>query len=215
MALADNVIHAWHFDESSGDAADAVGSMTLTNVNTSTYGAGLLANAVTTVRASSQRLTSTAGVFPSTPSAYTINVWFQVSATPSSGQSYKIFKNDGNALNAHIEAFYFNNSGTTELYCRMSDNTNTTFTILTNQSLSLNTWYMLTLKWNGTTFQAYLNASSLGTQSVGSIGYKDNISELFSIAGFSPDGNEYRSGKTDETVRSASIFRTRFWYDLL
>lgn len=37
MALKDSVKHAWHFNQSSGDAVDAVGGTTLTNVNTAPY----------------------------------------------------------------------------------------------------------------------------------------------------------------------------------
>lgn len=45
MALTDNLIGYWKLDESSGDAASEVNSYTLTNVNTTTFGTGIINNA--------------------------------------------------------------------------------------------------------------------------------------------------------------------------
>ncbi len=47
MALTDNLISYWKLDESSGNAADAHGSNTLTNNNTATYAAAKINNGVT------------------------------------------------------------------------------------------------------------------------------------------------------------------------
>lgn len=44
MALTDNLVSYWKLDESSGNAADSVGSNTLTNNNTTAYAAGKINN---------------------------------------------------------------------------------------------------------------------------------------------------------------------------
>ena len=59
MALTDNLVSYWKLDESSGNAADSVGSNTLTNTGTATYAAGKINNGVV-VNGSSQRLDSAA-----------------------------------------------------------------------------------------------------------------------------------------------------------
>ena len=56
MALTDNLVSYWKLDESSGNAADSVGSNTLTNVNTATYAAGKINNGVNLELDSSQYL---------------------------------------------------------------------------------------------------------------------------------------------------------------
>ncbi len=54
MALTDNIVSYWKFNESSGNAADSAGSNTLTNNNTITYVAGKLSNAAHINSASTQ-----------------------------------------------------------------------------------------------------------------------------------------------------------------
>lgn len=55
-ALDTNLVSYWKLDESSGNASDSVGSNTLTNNNTVTYGAGWINNEASFVAASSQSL---------------------------------------------------------------------------------------------------------------------------------------------------------------
>ena len=54
MALTDNLVSYWKLDESSGNAADSVGSNTLTNTNTVTYSAGKINNGADFERDSAQ-----------------------------------------------------------------------------------------------------------------------------------------------------------------
>lgn len=54
MALTDNLVSYWKFDESSGNAADSVGSNTLTNNNTITYAAAKINNGADMESGSSQ-----------------------------------------------------------------------------------------------------------------------------------------------------------------
>jgi len=54
MALIDNLVSYWKFDESSGNAADAHGSNTLTNNNTATFAAGKINNGADLESSSSQ-----------------------------------------------------------------------------------------------------------------------------------------------------------------
>lgn len=54
MALTDNIVSYWKFNESSGNASDSAGSNTLTNNNTTTYVAAKIANGANLVRSSAQ-----------------------------------------------------------------------------------------------------------------------------------------------------------------
>lgn len=58
MALTDNIVNYWRFDEASGNAADAVNSKTLTNNNTTPYAAGKINNAASFTSGSSQYFNS-------------------------------------------------------------------------------------------------------------------------------------------------------------
>lgn len=56
MALTDQLVSYWKFDESSGNAADSVGSNTLTNINTAAYASAKINNGIDLERGSSQQM---------------------------------------------------------------------------------------------------------------------------------------------------------------
>ncbi len=79
MALTDNLVGFYRFDESSGNASDSSGnSRTLTNNGTATYSSGKINNACS-LNGSNQRFTSTDSAFNIT-GAFSVSAWFNASS---------------------------------------------------------------------------------------------------------------------------------------
>lgn len=174
MSLTTDLVHYWKLDESSGDAADTVGSFTFPNVNTVTYSAGKINNGANLAMASSQCFltSSTTALNGGTAlTAYTLSIWiYRTSLPPTSGtgQAGRFFQNGGNAGEFLIG--YKNVSGTYSFYVEHYDNGSNKIAIDYTVTLSTSTWYHVALTWNGTTLTLYLNGASVGTpQSTSSI----------------------------------------------
>jgi hypothetical protein len=86
MSLTTNLVSYWKLDESSGNAADSVGSNTLTNINTVTYAAAKINNGAS-INSSSNYLgitdASQTGL-AITPNL-SLSVWVKFNTTPGSG----------------------------------------------------------------------------------------------------------------------------------
>lgn len=186
MALATNQIHVWHFNESSGNAADSIGAMTETNNGSVTYGAGLLGNCAL-LTGSNQYFNNTADPFwtSATPSAYTINVWVQASSLPAFNTDNFILNTDGTTNPGSVRIFYRDEAGTPKYGFRSFDNTGsgTPTSVIVAGTMTLNTWYMWTMTWSGTQIEGFINASSIGTAAISTFGRNDPVPNFARIAG--------------------------------
>jgi hypothetical protein len=82
MALTDNLVSYWKLDESSGNAADSVGSNTGTNVGSIAYSAGKINNGAT--MGSSKRFDcGVTGINITGKQAFTFAMWAKVSSYTS------------------------------------------------------------------------------------------------------------------------------------
>jgi hypothetical protein len=75
MALTDNLVSYWKFDEASGNAADAVGSNTLTNNNTTPYVAGKINNGADLERGSSQDFSVASPTGTRFTGSFSVAIW--------------------------------------------------------------------------------------------------------------------------------------------
>lgn len=198
MALTDNQLHVWHFNESSGNAADSVGSMTLTNNGTITYGAGLLANCALGTGVNQYFDNTAASFWASTPTSFTVNVWIQASSTPGTDVDYMLINTDGTTNPGSLRLHYRNASSVVATVFQAFDNTGSgaAYTIANVQTLTTNTWYMWTATWSGTAMELFINASSVGTLPLLSFGRNDPVSSFTRIMG--QGGGDALQGKMDE-----------------
>ena len=74
MSLTTNLVSYWKLDESSGNAADSVGSNTLTNTGTATYGTGKINNGIV-LNGSSQYAVNTSLSSSISNSSYSVSAW--------------------------------------------------------------------------------------------------------------------------------------------
>jgi Concanavalin A-like lectin/glucanases superfamily len=76
------LIHYWKLDESSGDAQDAVGNMTMTNINSTQFVAGKINNGADFELDSQNYLQSNSNLTNSTLTSYTSCFWTKIESQP-------------------------------------------------------------------------------------------------------------------------------------
>ncbi len=84
MAANKGLVSYWKLDESSGNAADSVGSNTLTNTNSVTYPAGKINNGALFSNPSSKQLKATATGLP-TGTTFSVALWYKGSSPVGDG----------------------------------------------------------------------------------------------------------------------------------
>jgi len=113
MALIDNLVSYWKLDEASGNAADSVGSNTLTNTGTVAFAAGKINNGVTLVRGNSKSLAiadaSQTGL-DLLSTDFTLQAWVKPSSAPT-GVKYQIINKYQGGVSEAYELSYRDDSG--------------------------------------------------------------------------------------------------------
>jgi len=195
--LTDQLVAYYKLDEASGNAADSVGSVTLTNTGTATYGAGKINNGVNLARASSQRLNA------ADPSAFhlssiTLAGWFKLASNPSGSYYTLICKVYGGSWASPYASFYIRLPSLTDIEIGNTFNGSSLDAVgITVSALSTGVWYHVALTYDAGTGsrRLYLNGSDVGgdTKS-GNIQYSTGEFNL----GRTGDSGEGLDGSLDE-----------------
>jgi len=115
MALTDNLVSFWKFDESSGNAADSVGSNTLVNNGSATFVSGLINNAAHLVRASSQYFKVSSNLGIAGNGDITISMWVKFTASASSPFNFVFDFRSTSGADKRLGLLYFYNGGSPKL----------------------------------------------------------------------------------------------------
>ncbi len=200
----------WNFDESSGNAADAVGSNTLTNVNTVTYVSGLINNAALMVRAtpfvnsSYFSITDAAQTGLDITGNLSVSMWIKLTtalsgyanealltkydyATPQQSYSIDIIPSGGNFSVRFITSSTGSN--------------NDQMTVACGTAPSTGVWTHLAVVFTAAsaTTEVYVNAVSKGT-ATGSFTSIFNSTAPFQLSGFGVAGQDANfDGQMDAT----------------
>jgi hypothetical protein len=154
MALSTNLVAYWKFDESSGNASDSVGSRTLTNNNTATYGTGIINNGgvLNGTNQSFTRTSATLGV----SNSWSVNYWVKFDV---SGNVEKLLNfNAGDDKN--VISLYKTSGDKFRVVIANSTATGYKDYVTTTTTFSTGVWYMLTVTYDGTTLILYINGTS-------------------------------------------------------
>lgn len=157
MALTDNLVAFWKLDESSGNAADSVGSFTLTNRGTTTYTAGLINNGADFGSANTTKALNTSNTLGIDGGAMSISLWVKLNTEiPSGTWSLAVQQNLTSTKTGYWFRYYYN-SGTPylewERWRNNSADQRGTYTV----SLGTSTWHHLVITYDTTTVKGYLD----------------------------------------------------------
>lgn len=175
--LLTNLVSYWKMDESSGGTgdvsrADAHGSNTLTDINTTASGTGIINNGAHFVYDDGTILTNTSptGMSPGSGD-FSISLWLYLEYHSNYGENRLIGKWRGPSL--WQQQFKFNVEGSSPtFYLRLVTNTVTygSETRGVEQNLSHDTWHHLVVTWDASahTAEFFVDGSSVGSDSSGS-----------------------------------------------
>lgn len=204
MALDTNLVSYWKFDESSGNAADAVGSNTLTNNNTATFATGKINNAADLELSSTQYFSiadaSQSGLdFSST---WSLSGWVNLE---SNGVSNFIASKDDNNQRSYVIRIQANDGGASanrivgQMFSSLT--TNARWEGYGSTQLSTGTWYhvVVTFDASGPTMKMYVNGvEETVTITVSTFsGTIQNGTAPFQVGADTFDGGKY-DGMIDE-----------------
>jgi len=139
----------WKLDESSGNASDSVGSITLTNNNTATYSAGKISNGLNLAGASSQYMTASSFTITA---AFSLSMWVKNTATGVNGYMFS--------------SPTISSTDCVDIAMRTDNKfsySNFLVEVVSASTLSAGTWYHIVVTSDGTNSVLYLNGVSDAT----------------------------------------------------
>lgn len=157
----------YKLDESSGDASDSVGSITMTNYGTTTYTTGKINNGADggTGSSSKQLLNTTQSPisYNDLTNAFSINLWLKPNASLTGTDSYfgGVVPSNG-SLQRYCDMLF--TSATNTLRVRIGNSGGNNF-FNTGTNPSSGTWYMFSVTYDGSTLKTYINASETSSTS--------------------------------------------------
>ena len=155
--LSTGLTHYWKLDEASGNAIDSVGTLTLTNNNSATYVSGFINNAANFVRNNTQYLKTTTDIHPTTLTSYSVSFWVNQASQPSEGEIQTWFVNSDAPGSFEIRYDNALTPGTKQIQVRQFSSSGGQYFINHNINLNTSAWYFITLTWDGTQIQLYVN----------------------------------------------------------
>lgn len=198
MALTDNLVSYYKLDESSGNAADSVGSNTLTNNGTTAFAPGKINNGAD-LEAGSSNYFSIADASQTGldfTGDFSLSCWLKFESLPSSSQFGILDKwlSTGDQLSYLID---YNTNGTAGIRVFTSSTGGGAGVAggQANFTASTATWYHLVVSKSGTTTTVYIDDSSVGTIT-NSNAIFDGTSALF--LGNENDASRFFDGIIDE-----------------
>jgi len=191
MALTDNLVSYYKLDEASGNAADSVGSNTLTNNNSMTYGAGKINNGAIASRTGSKYLTITnaAQTGLGITGSFSMSFWVKIASAPPNNDQYMLMGKERNAAGEGIYVLYYaQTSGVLNLRMEIRDNSSYVVKIY---NVDLGTSAFKHIVWTFTAgthlYNLYIDGTHVVTDDAGTIDPTTN-NDKFGIGG-SPDAS--------------------------
>lgn len=200
MALIDNLVSYWKLDESSGNAADAHGSNTLTNNGTTPFVAAKINNGADLEAGSSQSFSITDGSQSGLDfsTALSFAMWFKPESQPPAVYFPLVRKSSQPGQEAYTFSYSVSGGANLRISVDATGNGTSTDTLTVSQTLSNATFYHIVVTWDGGTKTAkfYVDGSQVGGDQTGT-----NVASIFnSSADFvlGADGTFFTDGVMDE-----------------
>lgn len=191
MALTTNIISYFKLDELSGNAVDSVGSNTLTNINTVTYGSALINNGADFGSANTGKKLAIGSII--TGGNITIQAWVKLKTAIAAG-SYGLFEQEDDTALRIFNVMYNFNAGTPQVQADYHKNNTSDNFVTSTTTLSTSSFSQIVITYDSTTYTMYINAVSVGTPLVISGGGSGSVS-----------GNEFTLGEAPRFGAYASV----------
>lgn len=195
MSLLTNLTSYWKLDESSGNAADSVGSVTLTNTNTVGYAAALVNNGADFGTANTNKYllnTTNAGI---DGGAVSISCWVKVRTEIAAGTWFFVWQASATSQVAYDIRYDFNAGSRRVGFERTKIGSGAAQTVNSTITLGTSTFHHLVLTYDGATVTGYIDGASVGT--IASSG--NGVSATTSQFSLGSDGGSFASAYMDET----------------
>ena len=200
MALTDNIISYWKFDESSGNAADSVTTNDLTNNGTTPFAAALINNGADFGTGNSTKYFSIASNLGITGGAFSCSLWIKVRTEPATSTSYHLFIQQDTGTDTRYDIIYQNDdAGIKKLLIRRMTpgNGGSDVSLTYDTTLGTTVWRHLVWAYNGTTLKGYLDNTEIVTSAASGNG-TINIDSRFWIGAGGDTPTNFSSVYVDE-----------------
>lgn len=189
-ALADSLVSYWKMDESSGTAADSVGSNTLTNNGSAVFTTGKINNAVTAVRNTDyMSITDGSQSGLDITSSFTINMWVNWTALSNGNWNGMVskFSNSGPSYATAI----LRDGSTYYITLRIHNGTTDYYNLQTITAPSTGVWIMYTFVFDASanTADIYANTSNIYARTDATID-PQNAGAEFRVGWFNNDDSQ-------------------------
>ena len=154
MALTDELLNYWKLDESSGNASDSVGSVTLTNSNV-TYSSGKINNCAV-FNSGTDKLTGTIADIDSYSDGWSISFWAYHNNT-AIGREWLWQIGESSSLGTCFVGTW--ESPWTNLWFKFGNGETSFYGTNTSQSIPNEEWFHIVATVNGTSQKLYYNGS--------------------------------------------------------
>jgi len=207
MALTDNLISYWKFDESSGNASDELSTNDLTNNDTCTYATGHINNAVTTASAATRWMSKSSPTdIPGGGNQgedLSVSFWLKINTFPGSNISDALVAvwdhNSGTNRSWALQFTHFaGGAKSLRFFSRDAANNNYWTDVTVTGVISEGTWYHIVITFDGSTAtkNTWVDASSIDGPEAGQGNTLRNVTPDFTVG--SNDGGEYADASFDE-----------------
>lgn len=165
ITLTTSIISYWKLDESSGNAADSVGSNTLTNTNTVTYAAGKINNGADFGASNTNKKLTNTGAGGIDGGAISFSCWIKPTALPTSdadpyATSTFSMMSQGNSSSSAFYSMHLSNvSGTQRVYFTRFKNSVGSTGAYGDSTTSTSVFTHIVGTYDGTTLKVYINGS--------------------------------------------------------
>src|ERR1700733_5860995 len=190
MSLTTNLVSYWGFNQSSGNATDSIGGMTLTNTS-GTYSAGKVGNAWNGTGSSTYLLESSYNSGSQT--TFSFGLWFK---TTSTGRADLIdfYKSDFSTVAMIQVNGYSGGSSAGRVTLNLYYSSANHFSEALKTGLNDGNWHLVVATVTGSATAIYIDGVSVGTNTNGSAMSLDYVS----VGGDINNTTNYLNGSVDE-----------------
>lgn len=161
MALTDNIVAYWSFDESSGNAYSRYDGNTLTNVNSTSFAAGKKNNAASLAKASSNyfQLNYANQTGFGFTSDFTLSFWIKLTSQPTGAYPYYHLMNRWDENQQRSFSLTYSALSDPYIYMAISktgvDSSDSDVINFDTKELTNDTWFHIVIGWDASAYTGY------------------------------------------------------------